>query len=147
MLKPLLVTVLALGGCSAPGGVANALTPDSFTLGRGSAITSLDGKIGPHREGLDSADHALEGETDSTYAALTWDLPTWDSGLTGEDRRRIREESVILDAAAEEARVSSTAGQINKKNPPPVWLIVGVIAVLAFLIYAARKKSRRRTWR
>jgi hypothetical protein len=142
MLKPLLVTVLALGGCSAPGGVANALTPDEFTLGQGSSEYAW---AGGHL-GSDPA-YSYDGENESTYAALTWSLPTWDSGLTGEDRRRIREESVILDAAAEEARASSTPGQINKKNPPPVWLIVGVIAVLAFLIYAARKKSRRRTWR
>jgi hypothetical protein len=87
----------------------------------------------------------MEGETESTYMALTWDLPTWDSPETREDRRKIREESLILDMAAEER--SLPLSRLNKTTLPPTWLFVGVAGVLAFLVIAAMKKSKRSPWR
>ena len=139
MLKPRLVGVLALGGCSTPGGWGNALTPDEFTLGRGNSTTDLDGKLNTHW-GYDSWDSTYEGETESTYMALTWDLPTWDSPETREDRRKIREESLILDMAAEEQEEAPVL-------EPPDWLpkaFGGLIVLL--LIYVWFKLKRSNGW-
>ncbi len=136
MLRPLLVGVLALGGCSAPGGTANALTPDEFTLGHGRG--SFDGAIQTHSPSWD-----YDGETESTYMALTWDLPTWDSAETREDRRTLREESVILDLAAEETLVE----EADTAFSPPEWLpkvFGGIIGLL--LIYVWFKLKRSNGW-
>ena len=146
MLRPLLVGALALGGCSTPGGLGNALTPDEFTLGKGLTDSNLSGATNPwyDQQGGDWPID-MEGETESTYMALTWDLPTWDSPETREDRRKIREESLILDMAAEER--SLPLSRLNKTTLPPTWLFVGVAGVLAFLVIAAMKKSKRSPWR
>ena len=142
MLRPLLVGVLALGGCSAPGGTANALTPDSFTVGRGKGSSMIDGGIG-HPWYEDERPVDIESESKSTYMALTWDLPTWDSAETREDRRKLREESVILDLAAEEARLEESDTAFS----PPEWLpkvFGGIIGLL--LIYVWFKLKRSNGW-
>jgi len=82
----------------------------------------------------------MEGETESTYMALTWDLPTWDSPETREDRRKIREESLILDMAAEEQEEAPVL-------EPPDWLpkVFGG-AIVLLLIYVWFKLKRNNGW-
>ena len=141
MLRPLLVGALALGGCSTPGGLGNALTPDEFTLGKGLTDSNLSGATNPwyDQQGGDWPID-MEGETESTYMALTWDLPTWDSPETREDRRKIREESLILDMAAEEQEEAPVL-------EPPDWLpkVFGG-AIVLLLIYVWFKLKRNNGW-
>lgn len=143
MLRPLLVGLLALGGCTAPGGWGNAMTPDEFTLGHGNSTTGLDGKMNTGW-GDDSLDSTYVGETESTYMALTWDLPTWDSPETREDRRRLREESLVLSETAEKAPAEATDGPVFS---PPEWLPKAFGAMIGLLlIYVWFKLKRSNGW-
>lgn len=142
MRQPLLVGLLTLGGCSTPGGVGNALTPDEFTVGHGRGTAMIDGGIGhPWAENERPVD--IESDSESTYVALTWDLPTWDSAETREDRRQLREESVILDMAAEELAEAEEPAVLQ----PPEWMpkaFAGIIGLL--LIYVWFKLKRSNGW-
>ena len=74
------LALILLASCSATE-VGNTLLPDEFTYGRGR---------GEHIR--------YEGESETTYGAFTWHLPSIDDGgPSREDRNRIRSESLIID--------------------------------------------------
>tara|TARA_R100000808_G_scaffold1949_1_gene8180 strand:+ start:3877 stop:4239 length:363 start_codon:yes stop_codon:yes gene_type:complete len=119
------------------------MTPDEFTLGHGNSTTGLDGKMNTGW-GDDSFDSTYVGETESTYMALTWDLPTWDSPETREDRRRLREESLVLSETAEKAPAEATDGPVFS---PPEWLPKAFGAMIGLLlIYVWFKLKRSNGW-
>ena len=147
MLKPLLVAVFTLGGCSSVGGPTDWLLPDEFTIGQGTQDLGGTFSDGVH-------DFALDGEQESAYAALTWDIPGIErsDGMSRETQRNM---ALLIDKMVEGETadfgglvdIDAGISRLDKTKVPPVWLIVGVMGILAFLVLAAIKKSKRKTWR
>jgi len=157
---PLLL--LLLGSCRAPswGGVADWITPDELTLGQGSSTSALNGHL-DDSYGWHDFDFDSTGESESTYAALTWDIPEWEgkegSGMSRETQRNM---ALLLDKIVEDEKLSITDGGSasaaipalsrlrDGKGLPPLWVVIVLGAVIASLIFAAIKKKRgRRSWR
>ena len=142
-MRPLAVLALTLAGCASMHGPLDVITPDELTIGRGSGTHS--------GEAFRSEPIAMyEGESESTYAALTWDIPSFQDPMrTREERREIRDESYAAAVALdeEESQAASPLMRFDKTKIPPAWLLVSVGLVLAFLIWSAKKKARRSTWR
>jgi len=94
-MKSYVLGLLLLTSCTATE-VGNTLLPDEFTYGQGSASSSMSGKVAPFR-GDDSLPMTGDTEGESSYAALTWHLPSLDAGSSREERSRIRSESLLID--------------------------------------------------
>jgi hypothetical protein len=142
------------------GGAADVLMPDSLTLGNGSG--SHSGQLATH-----SPQWPYEGETESTYAALTWNLPSVtgaQGGLSRDAQRNIAllaehmvtEEGLQPAAEVEEGEaseeVSVTAGPLvlnlrEGVSPPPIWLPAVVALVFLLIILKMRSVNKRRNWR
>ena len=91
-MKSYVICLLLLTSCTAAE-VGDTLLPDELTLGRGSSQMGgyLDEPQGMH-------DFDFDGESESTYASLTWHLPSLNDGPSRADRERIRSESFLRDA-------------------------------------------------
>ena len=89
------VVCLLLASCTATE-VGNTLLPDEFTYGQGSASSAMSGKVAPFR-GDDSLPMTGDTEGESSYAALTWHLPSLDKGPSRRERAEIREEAFMRD--------------------------------------------------
>jgi hypothetical protein len=75
--------------------------PDELTIGQGNTTGVANGGYSGHTKMFE-----YEGESESTYAALTWSLPSFeDENLSRDERRAIRDfyASVDEDSDAEEA--------------------------------------------
>lgn len=130
-----LAALLLLTSC---GGMraAELLTPDEFTIGHGigeqSGIVSRDNPIAGY-----------EGESQSTYAALTWSLPSFkdEDRLTRDERNAIREHN-FKRAGEPEAQADAEGAS------PPLWLPVAVFGILliGFLGFWATNR-RKNLWR
>ena len=134
---------LTLAGCASMHGPLDVLTPDERTLGRGSAsIDTAGGNTGHSNMNED------EGEEESTYAALTWDLPTWEGKDGGMDRETQRNLSLLIDQMVEdevEEEPSGLMAQNGGPSPPP-WLPYAFGgAILLFLMFMGLK-SRGNGW-
>lgn len=157
-----LALLLLLSSCQSWGwsDTADALLPDEFTLGEGSSsINTIGGYQGHHHM------YEYDGEGESTYAALTWHLPSvkTDNGMTRETQRNL---ALLVDhmaseqgltAAAEEPEgveptVSSAPLQLNLRDGvslPSKEILFGVLGALliAFMFFRYQKsQSSRRRW-
>ena len=143
-MRALALLALTLVGCASMHGPLDVLTPDEFTLGQGSSDYAW---AGGHL-GSDPA-YSYEGKNDSTYAALTWDIPSFqDEGLTTEERRAIRDFYATVDAEEEEVEAADTKTKLldGANPPPPAWLPftligVGLVIVLGFALYSRRREQ------
>ena len=124
------------------------ITPDELTLGHGSGTSTLDGKM--DARGEDSWPSTYDGESESTYAALTWDLPTWEGREGGMDRETQRNMALLIDQMVErEVEAEGDDGGptptlANGTELPPMWLPfalvgAGLLIVLGFVIFSRRR--------
>ena len=140
-MKLAAVFVFLLVGCTATE-VGNTLLPDEFTLGQGSSTmnTHTTGGYVGHN---DMYAYDGEGEGESTFAALTWKLPSFDEGPSREERAAIRAESMKIDEiVAEELAVDTTMA--NGGTYKADWRhAAGFGGVIAFLLLGLLIKLTR----
>ena len=138
---------LTLVGCASTHGPLDVITPDEFTFGHGSSTSALDGKM--DARGEDSWPSTYDGESESTYMALTWDLPTWEGKEGGMDRGTQRNLSLLIDQMVEdeiEEEEESPGLTADGVPPPPPWLPYAFGgAILLFLAFMGIK-SRGNGW-
>ena len=130
------LAALLLTSCGGVG-AADILAPDELTVGHG---------VGDHSGTAfrNEPFAGYEGESESTYAALTWSLPSFEEDrLTREERHAIREHNLAMDEAAEPAEAWT-----NQVNSPPLWLPVAVFGILlvGFISFWITNR-RRQVWR
>ena len=141
---------------------ADALMPDEFTLGSGSSTASLDGKIDAW--GYDSWPSTYIGESESSYAALTWDLPSIksDNGMSRETQRNlallvdhmVAEEGIeapVEDGEGEPAAATGGPLKMNLREGaslPSKEILYGVLGALLLVALLVRYKASasRRRW-
>ena len=117
-------------------GPLDVITPDELTIGQGNGTHY--GKVSTH-----SPDWGYEGESETTYAALTWDIPSFqDESLTTEERRAIRDFYAQVDAepeGADEGMFTLAEGA----TAPPMWLLfaAGGLLVAIFAVVALRSNK------
>ncbi len=136
-MRGLAPLALLLAGCASWHGPLDVITPDELTIGRGDGTHY--GKVSTH-----SPDWGYEGESETTYAALTWDIPSFQNeALTTEERRAIRDFYASVDAepAEEEAGMFKLA---DGATAPPSWLPfalagIGLVIVLGFALRSRRQ--------
>lgn len=139
-----LLCVWSLAGCSSVSGPLDWVLPDEVSVGQGTQALGGSFSDGVH-------DFALDGEQDSTYAALTWKIPGVErsDGMTRETQRNM---ALLIDKMVDD-EIGATDSQgdpispLSKVKLPPTALLVGVGLVMVFLVLAAMKKSRRSSWR
>ena len=145
-MKSAAVLALLLASCSARE-VGNALLPDELTLGQGEGTSSLDGKLNTHW-GYDSWDSTYEGETESTYAALTWHLPSLEDDLPRKEREDLRSRSIILDQQAAELIEEETetlgSGATFEADARHASIFASIIGLL--LVFLLIKLRRSNGW-
>ena len=139
-----LVLVWSLAGCSSVSGPLDWITPDELTLGRGSAAHDMTGGYSGHNEAF-----AYDGESESTYAALTWDIPGFEKS-DGMSRDTQRNMALLIDQMVEdEVAVEGGSPSLVLKDgvpPPPPWLPYAFGgAILLFLTFMGLK-SRSNGW-
>ena len=133
--------------------VADTFMPDEFTAGVGS--TSIGGLIS-HVDSRHEFD--AYGEAESTYASLTWHLPSFGPDSSGMDRETQRNLSLALDRLVGEdvedkvkVAAAITGVGLNLREGvelPPAWVGFAVLAAIIALIGAVVAKNRRRNrWR
>ena len=143
-----LALVWSLGGCSSVSGPADWVRPAECTLGQGSAEYDLSGG---HMNSEPA--YAYDGESESTYAALTWDIPSIreSDGMSRETQRNM---GLLIDKMVEEeigevADSDSTPSGMTLREgapTPPWWLPYGFGGgILLFLIFMGLK-SRSNGW-
>ena len=161
-----LALLLLLSSCQSWGwsDTADALLPDEFTMGSGSSSASLDGKLDTHW-GYDSWDSTYAGDSESTYAALTWHLPSvkTDNGMSRETQRNlallvdhmVKEEGIeAVPEDHEEEDAQATVGPLKMNlregvSLPSKEVLLGLLGalLLAFLFIRYQKaQSSRRRW-
>jgi|TARA_R110000824_G_scaffold379777_2_gene571896 hypothetical protein len=134
------------------GGAADVLMPDEFTMGQGSSTmdTHTTGGYVGHN---DMFAYDGEGEGESTYAALTWNLPSFGSDESGMDRETRRNLSLLIDKMVEEeieaeAEADSPMREFAlptmKGRKPPAGVLWGLAAFIAAIVAVAIGKSRRK---
>ena len=139
------LSVWILAGCSSVSGPLDWAIPDEFTLGQGSSDYAW---AGGHL-GSDPA-YAYEGEMDSTYAALTWDLPGIEKS-DGMSRETQRNMALLIDQMVEDEIAVEEPGTpgitLRDGAPTPPWWLPYVFgaAVLLFLVFMGLK-SRGNGW-
>jgi len=159
------IPLLLLVSCQSWGwsDTADALLPDEFTLGQGSATSSLSGDV-TDSYGWHDFDFDSTGESESTYAALTWDIPSIrsDNGMSRETQRNLAllvdhmvAEEGIKPAVEEDEEGSevATAGPLKLNlregvSLPSKEILFGVLGALLLLALLVRykAKSSRRHW-
>ena len=115
-------------------GPLDVITPDELTIGRGSTSGAMSGGYTGHQPMYD-----YEGESESTYAALTWDIPSiQDPMLTRAERREIRDKNYAAEMAlGEEESLLETVREA------PAWLPWAMGGSLVILLLVAGLYSRR----
>ena len=137
-MRPLAVLALTLTGCASMHGPLDVITPDELTIGRGSMSSALSGGYNGHQPGYD-----FEGESESNFAALTWDIPSFqDPNLTRHERRKIRDENYARDMALA-AALSEEEPLLETIREAPAWLPWAMGGSLALLLLVAGLYSRR----
>ena len=162
-----LPALLLLASCQSWGwsDTADALLPDEFTLGNGSGSSALTGEVDTWWEG-DEWPFETESESESTFAALTWHIPSVksDNGMSRETQRNfallvdhmvaendlVTASDEVADQEATEEVVKAGPLTLNLREgvaPPPLWTIA-VIAILLLLFFLKMRSSpqRRREW-
>ncbi len=122
-----LLALLLLSSCSVTE-VGDAILPDEFTMGRGR---------GEHVR--------YEGESETTYGAFTWHLPSIaDEPMSRDERSQIREAALAADTVAEpEIKMNIREGM----EPPPASVIyIAAILLLIFVLAVAWKSRRNNQW-
>ena len=138
-----LIVALCLGGCSTTSSPLDIISPDQLTIGRGS--TSMGGYL-DEPQGMHDFD--FDGEAESTYAALTWDIPSFkdDDRLTREERHAIRALHLNADTEAEPA-LDTKLNLRDGMAPPPSWLPYAIGGgLLTFLLLVFVKSRRTNGW-
>ncbi len=134
---------LLLASCASWRSSLDVITPDELTIGRGNSTHY--GAVQTH-----SPEWPYEGDSETTYAALTWDIPSFeDPALSREERRALRDRN--MDAAkegedSEEAALEPVGLQLNIRegvSPPPMWAIISIVGALAAFFLLIFLKSRR----
>ena len=134
-----------LAGCSSLGGPLDIITPDEFTLGQGSSEYDWDGG---HMNSEPA--YAYDGESESTYAAFTWHLPSFKGESDGISRETQRNLSLLIDQMVEdEIKAEGSAWgvtTVDGEDPQvPSWLplVLGgvVLVVLIAGVLFTRKQS------
>lgn len=92
----------------------------------------------------------MEGETDSTYAALTWDIPSYEGTDGGMNRDTQRKLGLLIDQMVGEeiAEEVPTMGMALREGAPtPPWWLPYVFGggILLFLVFMGLK-SRSNGW-
>ena len=155
-----LTLLLLLTSCQTWGWseTADALMPDEFTLGQGSSTGALTGQL-EDGYGWHDFDFDSSSESESTYAALTWDIPSVKNDA-GMDRTTQRNLALLIDqmaaeeleeaaAPARSSRSSGSGPQLILRegtSPPPRWVFYCIAGVLAAAVLLARRNSKR-SWR
>ena len=160
-----LPVLLLLASCQTWGwsDTADALMPDEFTMGQGSSSmnTHTTGGYSGHQ---DMYEYDGAGEGESTYAALTWHLPSIksDNGMSRETQRNlalladhmVAEEGLSSEEVeAEETEDAATVGPLTLNLRPGVSLpskevffgILGAL-LLVFLTIRYKAKAAQRRW-
>jgi len=118
--------------------VGDTLLPDEFTLGHGR---------GTHIGGIQAHvhDREYEGESESTYGAFTWHLPSIaDEPMSRRERAEIREEAFEADTTAQpELKMNIREGM---EPPPTSALYVAAGLLLLFVLAVAWKSRRNNQW-
>ena len=139
---------LALGGCASMHGPLDVMTPDELTLGQGRSSATMTGGVDTWWEG-DDWPVETEGESESTYVALSWDIPTWQGHEDGMSRETQRNLALLIDQMVEE-EVEEQGDEApmlrlaEGATPPPVWLpwALGGIGLTIVLGFALRSRRR-----
>jgi hypothetical protein len=141
-----LLCVWSLWGCSSVSGPADWLLPDELTVGQGSSTLGGDFSDGVH-------DFGLDGEEESTYAALTWDLPGIEKS-DGMSRETQRNMALLLDkmvaeeiGEVDDSDSPATAMTLRDGAPTPPWWLPYIFGggILLFLAFMGLK-SRGNGW-
>ena len=160
-MRVTLALALLLASCQSASwtGAADLLMPDEFTMGQGSSSMSTVGGYAGHNDMFE-----YDGDGETTYAALTWSLPSVGGDESGMDRRTQRNLALLVDhMATEEGLIEDgepevvdpeapTALTLNLRPgvaPPPKEILFGILiaAVLGFLLIRYKATaSRRRQW-
>ncbi len=139
-MRTLALLAFTLGGCASMHGPLDVITPDELTIGRGDGTHY--GKVSTH-----SPDWGYEGESETTYAALTWDIPSFqDESLTTEERRAIRDFYAQVDAAPKEEE-DGMFKLADGAKAPPSWLPFALAGIgLAIVLGFALRSRRQDQW-
>tara|TARA_R110002020_G_scaffold8645_4_gene34363 strand:- start:332 stop:814 length:483 start_codon:yes stop_codon:yes gene_type:complete len=138
---------------------ADVLIPDEFTWGVGSSTVDTAGGYNGHS---DIWEYLGDGE--SSYAALTWHLPSMksDNGMSRETQRNLallvnhmtEEEGLnVIEGDAEESNSVATAGPLKLNlrpgvSLPPKEVLFGVLGalLLVFLLIRYKAATAQRRW-
>lgn len=130
-MRPLALVLLS--ACSATT-VGDTLLPDEFTLGHGRGTHT--GGIHAH-----SNDREYNGESESTYGAFTWHIPSIaDDSLSRHEWETIREDALETATNTEDELTMNIRDGVD---PPPVGVIYAAAALLLLFVLAVAWKSRR----
>ena len=142
--------ILLCASCRSWSQAGDVLMPDELTIGKGEG--SHYGGIQTHSPRWD-----YEGESETTYAALTWAIPSFedDSGLTREERSALRELNLQKELDAQESEASEDSGELIGMNiregmsPPPTELVIAFLAVFfgAVAFVGIRRVRKADPWR
>ena len=139
-MRLLLPIALLLASCASWRSSLDVITPDELTVGQGNGTHY--GKVSTH-----SPDWGYEGESETTYAALTWDIPSFeDPALSREERRALRDRNMDAAEELEEAAPEPGALKLNIREGvslPPMWAIISIVGALASFFLLIFIKSRR----
>tara|TARA_R100000458_G_C8276523_1_gene251882 strand:- start:531 stop:968 length:438 start_codon:yes stop_codon:yes gene_type:complete len=140
-VRHLAVWALTLTGCASVHGPLDVITPDELTIGHGKTTGLMNGGYTGHNDMFE-----YEGESDSTYAALTWHIPSFqDPALTRAERRELRESNLATEDVVED-NFEVGALKLNIREgvePPPMWAIGAIVGALALFFLLIFIKSRR----
>ena len=140
-MRSLAVLALTLAGCASMHGPLDVVTPDEITLGHGKTTGLMNGGYTGHNDMFE-----YEGESDSTYVALTWDIPSFeDPVLSRQERRDIRESNLEKDLV-ENDDSDLALSLIDGAQPPPMWLpfaLIGaaILIALGFALFSRKKEQ------
>lgn len=127
---------VTLAGCASMHGPLDVITPDELTIGHGKTSGLMNGGYTGHNDMFE-----YEGESDSTYAALTWDIPSFqDESLSRSEWEATREANL----AADEELAEGGFTLVDGATPPPAWLPfvlggVGLVIVIGFALFGRSK--------
>jgi len=119
-------------------GPLDVIIPDELTMGRGTTSSALSGGYARHQPGYE-----FDGEAESNYVALTWDIPSLvDPALSREEWRAIRDENYAAEMALGEPE--SLMETVREAPPWLPWAMGGSLALL--LIVAGLYSRRQPEW-
>jgi hypothetical protein len=157
--------LLLLASCQTWGWseTADALMPDEFTMGEGSSSMNTH-TTGGYIGHQDMYEYDGDGEGESTYAALTWHIPSFksDNGMSRETQRNFAllvdhmvAEEKLDEARDEDEEVAATASvgplTMNLREGvtlPSKEILFGVLGALLLIALFIRYKANaaRRRW-